>query len=600
MTRPVVLSCEAVSKAFGAQVLFTGVSFGLSEGDRVGLIGPNGAGKSTFVKILAGIEEADSGTRSLRRLARVGYVPQDPVFPSDLTVEDVASQALAESATEDTDTAARLSVTLGRAGFTDFKQPVASLSGGWQKRLAIARAVVSSPAVLLMDEPTNHLDVDGIVWLENLLKSEPLAYLVISHDRYFLENVTTRIIELNRMYTGGLFESEGRYSDFLVKRDEALRNQAAYQEALANTVRREIEWLRRGPKARTTKAQARIKAAARSMQELEDLQTRMVETRAAIDFTASERKTKKLLVTKKLSKSFGDTQVLKGIELTLTPGVRLGLLGPNGSGKTTLLQLIAGTLTPDSGDIERADNLQIVYCTQDRETLDPNLSLKRALVPDGDSVIYRGRPVHVASWAKRFLFRSDQLETPIRTLSGGEQARVLIARLMLQSADVLILDEPTNDLDIPTLEVLEESLLDFPGAVVLVTHDRFLLDRVSTALLALDGGGDGLFYADYAQWEAARKETMADARPAIPKSTPRETKRAPRLSSQEKREWEQMEEKILTAEEAVTICQQALEDPTVAANPVELQNRYQALEAARAIVEQLYARWAELEEKQKL
>lgn len=599
MTRPVLLSCETISKAFGSQALFTGLSFGLSEGERVGLIGPNGVGKSTLLKILAGIEEPDTGTRSVRRLTRVGYVPQDPAFPSDLTVEDIINQALAENPSDDMDTAGRLAVTLGRAGFTDFTQPVSALSGGWQKRLAIARAIVLSPAVLLMDEPTNHLDVDGIIWLENLLKSEPLAYLVISHDRYFLENVTTRVVELNRMYTSGLFESDGRYSDFLVKRDETLRNQAAYQEALANTVRREIEWLKRGPKARTTKAQARIKAAARSMQELEDLRTRTVETRASIDFTASERKTKKLVVTKKLGKTFGKKQILKDIELTLTPGVRLGLLGPNGSGKTTLLQLLAGTITPDSGEIERAENLQVVYFEQTREALDPNLSLKQALVPDGDTVIYRGRPVHVASWAKRFLFRSDQLETPIRNLSGGEQARMLIARLMLQAADVLMLDEPTNDLDIPTLEVLEESLMDFPGALVLVTHDRFLLDRVSTVLLALDGNGQGLFYADYAQWETARRETSFEVRVAAQKPPSRDSKRTSRLTAHEKREWAQMEETILTAEENVAVCQQALEDPTIAANPIELQKRYQALEAARAVVEHLYARWAELEEKQK-
>ena len=599
MSRPVLLSCEAISKAFGAQVLFTGLSFGLCEGDRVGLIGPNGAGKSTLLKILAGVEEPDSGTRSLRRLARVGYIPQDPVFPLDLTVEEVLNEAFAAEANDEIDKAGKIAVTLGRAGFSDFKQPVSLLSGGWLKRLAIAREVVTSPAILLMDEPTNHLDLDGIVWLENLLKSEPLAYLVISHDRYFLENVTSRIVELNRMYIGGLFESEGRYSDFLIKRDEALRNQAAYKEALANTVRREIEWLRRGPKARTTKAQARIKAAGRSMQELEDLKARMVETRATIDFTASERKTKKLLVAKKLSKAFGDKPLLKEIELTLTPGVRLGLLGPNGSGKTTLLRLLAGTLEPTSGEIERAENLRIVYFEQNREVLDPDLSLKRALVPDGDTVIYRGRPVHIASWAKRFLFRSDQLETPVRQLSGGEQSRVLIARLMLRPADILILDEPTNDLDIPTLEVLEESLTDFPGALVLVTHDRFLLDRVSTILLALDDNGQGLFYADYTQWETAQKETMIEARTPAPKQSPRDGKRAPQLTSQEKREWEQMEEKILAAEEMVSDCRRELDDPSVAANPVVLQERYQALELARAAVEKLYIRWAELEEKQK-
>ena len=599
MSRPVLLSCENVSKAFGAQVLFSGLSFGLSEGDHVGLIGPNGAGKSTFLKVLAGIEEPDSGTRALRRFTRVGYVPQDPEFPVEATVESVITAALAQNVSEDLDPAAQLAITLGRAGFTDIHQTVASLSGGWKKRLAIAREVVSAPAVLLMDEPTNHLDVDGIVWLENLLKTEPLAYLVISHDRYFLEHVTTRIVELNRMYTGGLFESEGRYSDFLVKRDEALQNQAAYQEALANTVRREIEWLRRGPKARTTKAQARIKSAARSMQELEELKSRAIETRAAIDFTASERKSKKLLVAEHISKTFDNKTILNDINLILTPGVRLGLLGANGSGKTTLLQLLAGSMLPDSGRIERADNLQIVYFEQNREALDQSLTLKRALVPDGDTVIYRGRPVHVASWARRFLFRSDQLETPVRNLSGGEQARILIARLMLQPADVLILDEPTNDLDIPTLEVLEESLMEFPGALILVTHDRFLLDRVSTILLALDNRGQGLFYADYAQWESAAKEVVTETREAPPKTQPREAKRPPRLTSQEKREWEQMEQKILQAEETLANCQSALDDPHVAADPIAVQERYQALEAARAEVDRLYARWAELEEKQK-
>jgi ATP-binding cassette subfamily F protein uup len=260
---------------------------------------------------------------------------------------------------------------------------------------------------------------------------------------------------------------------------------------------------------------------------------------------------------------------------------------------------MAGTLEPTSGEIERAENLRIVYFEQNREALDPDLSLKRALVPDGDTVIYRGRPIHIASWAKRFLFRSDQLETPVRQLSGGEQSRVLIARLMLRPADILILDEPTNDLDIPTLEVLEESLADFPGALVLVTHDRFLLDRVSTILLALDGGGQGLFYADYTQWETAQKETVIEARTPAPKLSTRDSKRAPRLTSQEKREWEQMEGKILAAEETISECQRALDDPSVAANPVVLQERYQALEMARAAVEQLYARWAELEEKLK-
>lgn len=595
----VLLSCEAISKAYGLQSLFSGLSFALSEGDRVGLVGPNGSGKSTFLKILAGIESPDSGTRAVRRLARIGYVPQDPVFPAGVTVEEVMRAALVDDPREDFEKTRQIAMTLGRAGFTDFQQIAMTLSGGWQKRLAIASELVKAPAILLLDEPTNHLDVEGILWLEELLQVEPLAYLVISHDRYFLENVSTRVLELNRMYPQGLFESAGRYTDFLVKRDEALRNQAAYQESLANTVRREIDWLRHGAKARTTKAQARIKEAGRRIQELADIKTRTVQESVGIDFTSSERKTKKLLVARQLSKTFGDKRVLDGVDVILTPGVRLGLIGPNGSGKTTLLQLLVGKLTPDSGEIERADGLQIVYFDQNREALDPTLTLKRALVSQGDTVIYRDRPIHVASWAKRFLFRTDHLEMPVSRLSGGEQARILIARLMLQPADVLILDEPTNDLDIPTLEVLEESLLDFPGALVLVTHDRFLLDRVSTTLLGLDEAGRGTFFADFAQWQAAQKLVTPAPRVVPPKPPRREVKRGPSLTSREKREWEEMEGRILEAEERLAACQRAVDDPTVASDPVALPERYAALEAARVAVDTLYARWAELEEKQK-
>jgi ATP-binding cassette subfamily F protein uup len=405
------------------------------------------------------------------------------------------------------------------------------------------------------------------------------------------------MLELNRIYPHGLFETDGRYSEFLAQRDEALHNQAAYQESLANMVRRELDWLRHGAKARTTKAQARIKEAGRRIQELEDIKTRTRQGIAEIDFTSSDRQSKKLLVARQLTKSFGQKLVLNGVDLTLTPGTRLGLIGPNGSGKTTLLRLLIGMIKPDGGEIERAEDLQIVYFDQSRETLDQSLSLKRALVPEGDTVIYRGRPIHVVSWAKRFLFRPDQLELPLHRLSGGEQARVLIARLMLQPADVLILDEPTNDLDIPTLEVLEESLVDFPGGLVLVTHDRFLLDRVATILLTLDATGHGVFFADYAQWEASRNSIAPETPSPTPKPSSRESRRTPQLSSREKQELAGMEKQILAAEEMLVARQQALDDPAVASDPAAVQERYEALTAARAAVDALYARWAELEEK---
>ena len=566
----------------------------------MGLVGPNGSGKTTLLRILSGIETPDAGTRSLRRSVRLGYVPQDPVFPVDRTVEEILAEGVPSDGFEAFEGTGRIAATLGRAGFTDPDQRLATLSGGWRKRLAIARELVKAPDVLLMDEPTNHLDVEGILWLEDLLTAGSLAYLVVSHDRYFLENVARRMLELDRCYPGGFFEAEGRYSDFLVKREEVLREQAVYQESLANIVRREVEWLRRGAKARTRKSQARIKQAGRLIQELQDVTERTKTARAGIDFTASERKSKKLLVARDLSKAFGPRRIVEGLNLMLTPGMRLGLLGPNGSGKTTLLELLAGSLTPDSGQVERAEGLRIVRFDRSREGLNPAASLRRALAPEGDAVVYRGQSVHVVSWAKRFLFRPEQLETPVGRLSGGEQARILIARLMLQPADLLILDEPTNDLDSPTLEVLEDSLTDFPGGMVLVTRDRYLLERVSTMILALDGAGGALFFGDYAQWEAAQTAESAVPRPAgaSPKAPSQEARRPKGLTYLEKREWEQMEQAILEAEARLAACRQALEDPAVASDPIALQRLFDALEAARVEVERLYGRWAELEGRQ--
>ncbi|HSB81838.1 MAG TPA: ABC-F family ATP-binding cassette domain-containing protein [Candidatus Methylomirabilis sp.] len=600
MSRPVLLSCEGIGKTYGLQPLFEGLSLALFEGDRVGLVGPNGAGKTTLLRILVGIEPPDSGTRSLRRSVRLGYVPQDPVFSGDRTVEEILADAVPSDGLEAFERTGQIAATLGRAGFADPNQRVAALSGGWRKRLAIACELVKVPDVLLMDEPTNHLDVEGIFWLEDLLTTGAMAYLVISHDRYFLENVARRMLELNRCYAGGFYEAEGRYSDFLVKREEALREQATYQDTLANKVRREVEWLRRGAKARTRKAQARIKQAGRLIQELQEVTARSKTATAGINFTASERKSKKLLVARDLTMAFGPRQIVTGLNLTLTPGMRLGLLGPNGSGKSTLLKLLAGILAPDRGQIERAEGLRIVAFDQDRSGLDPTASLRRALAPEGDAVVYRGQSVHVVSWAKRFLFRPEQLEIPVGRLSGGEQARILIAKLMREPADVLILDEPTNDLDIPTLEVLEESLADFPGGLVLVTRDRFMLERVSTLILALDGVGGALFFGDYAQWEGAQEAESAAGRasPAPTKAPLRDAAGPKRLTYLEKREWEQMEQAILAAEARLTACRHALEDPEVASDPVALQRRYEALEAARAEVERLFARWAELESRQ--
>ncbi len=596
MARPLLLSCESIAKAYGDRPLFDDLSFGLFEGDRAGLVGPNGAGKSTMLKVLAGDETPDRGTRSLRAGVRIGYVPQDPVFPSGGKVEDVVMAALA--AVDEEDRPGRLAQALGRAGFADGRAAVDTLSGGWRKRLAIARELAAEPDILLMDEPTNHLDVEGILWLEGVLTERARAFLVVSHDRYFLEHVATRMLELNRVYPQGLFQAEGRYSEFLARRDDFLRGQAAYRESLANTVRREIEWLRRGAKARSTKAKGRIKEAGRLMGALEESRARAAVATAGIDFASSLRRTRRLLVARGLTKSLGGRRLMSDLDLVITPGTRVGLIGPNGSGKTTLLNLLAGTLSPDAGEIERADALRLVRFEQERGGLDPAQSLRRALAPEGDTVSWQGRSMHVAAWAKRFLFRPEQFEVPVGRLSGGEQARIRIAHLMLEPADLLILDEPTNDLDIPTLEVLEDSLAEFEGGLVLVTHDRFMLERVSTVILALDGAGGAAIFADYAQWEASRSTTEPALRRATEPALERERLRPKRLTYLEQREWEGIEQAILDAEGAVESRQREVEDPAIASDPVALQQRYAALETARAEVDRLYARWAELETKQ--
>jgi len=597
-----------VGKAHGPRSLFDELSFGLFEGDQVGLVGPNGAGKSTLLRILAGIEPPDRGQRSLRTGVRVGYVPQDPVFPPQGTVEDMLTATLA--AVDEGERPGRIAQALGRAGFADGRAEVAALSGGWQKRLAIARELVIAPDILLMDEPTNHLDVEGILWLEGLLADRARACLVVSHDRYFLEHVATRMLEVNRAYPAGLFETDGRYSEFLARRDEFLRGQATYEESLANTVRREIEWLRRGAKARSTKAKGRIKEADRLIEELRDTRARAATRSADIDFTASGRRSRRLLVARGLAKSLGGRALVQNLDVTITPGTRIGLMGPNGSGKTTLLNVLAGALAPDGGTIERADGLRIVRFEQQRPGLDPSLSLRRALAPEGDTVSFQGRSLHVAAWAKRFLFSPEHLEVAVGRLSGGEQARIHIARLMREPADLLILDEPTNDLDIPTLDVLEESLTTFEGGLVLVTHDRLMLDRVATGIVALDGRGGAETFADYAQWELARNRVTPHLQTPHPALSPegrgvsklspegdRPRSRGKRLGYLEQRELDAMEAAIVEAETAVETCRRAAEDPGIASDPAALQARYAALEAARAEVDRRYARWAELEAK---
>jgi ABC transport system ATP-binding/permease protein len=598
---PPIINAQGVSKAFGSVPLFDAISFTISEGDRIALIGANGSGKSTLLRILVGLESPDTGDLAARKRLRLSYVVQESSFSPGQSVRAVIDDAMERSAVPSAERGTRFAETLGRAGFEDLDAHATSLSGGWQKRLAIVEAAVQAPDILLLDEPTNHLDLAGIEWLEELLRNASFACVVVSHDRYFLENVATEIVELNRAYPSGLIRVRGSYTTFLEKKEEFLHSLSKRQESLENLVHNEIAWLRRGAKARTRKSKARIDKAYELMGELADLNSRTKTGVADIDFTATDRKTKRLVELEHLTFSIGDRTLFDDLNFVITAGTRVGLVGPNGSGKTTLLRLLKGELTPTSGEIRLANFLRVVYFDQTRQ-LDPDITLRKALAPDGDSVIYQDRLTHVASWAAKFLFTGEQLNQPVSRLSGGERARVLVAQLMLQPADVLLLDEPTNDLDIPTLEILEESLLEYRGALVLVTHDRYMLDRVSTTVLGLDGEGNAGSFADYSQWEEWQREQK---RPKIRSSTASSQQltntTAPtkkKLSYLEAREYSTIEQRVAEAEQVLQNKREALEEPAIASDAARLILATAELEKAQEQVDTLFHRWAELEEKQ--
>jgi ATP-binding cassette subfamily F protein uup len=603
---PPIISVQGLSKRYGVAPLFQNISFTVSEGDRIGVIGPNGSGKSTLLEMLIGRVKPDNGDVAIRKGTRLSYVAQISDYVPGVTIRSVIETALERAAVPEAERASRFAETLGRAGFTDLDAHAATLSGGWRKRLAIAEALVQAPDILLLDEPTNHLDLAGIEWLESVLQNAAFACVVVSHDRYFLENVANEMVELNRAYEDGALRVDGNYSAFLEAKEEYLHAQKKRQESLENRVHTELEWLRRGPKARATKAKARIDKAHEMIGELAEMNARSRTSSAEIDFSATNRKTKQLVTLEGVSYGVGSRTLFKDIHFSVTSGMRVGLVGPNGSGKTTLLRLLRGDIKPESGKIGRAEGLRIVYFDQNRE-LDPDITLRRALAPDSDAVIYQDRVIHVASWAERFLFSSESLNQQVGRLSGGERARVLIAQLMLQPADVLLLDEPTNDLDIPTLEILEESLLEYAGALVLVTHDRFMLDRVSTVIVGLDGLGVAERFADYSQWESWQRAQSATAAAKSAdgnrrlRSTGDEAPRTAakkKLSYTEAREFAAIEGRIHEAEQMLHAKRAALEDPTVTSDRRSLQDACTQLDEAQKSVDTLYARWAELEQKQ--
>lgn len=594
------ISCESITKIQGPKTVFKNLNFNLHATEHIGIVGPNGSGKSTLLRILAGKDNADEGRVSRRSSVRLHYLPQHEEFDPEANVEDEVHKFLEGLHVDLNDAYSPMLSALDQAGFKDLTLKVGSLSGGWKKRLALAMAFGVESEVLMLDEPTNHLDLEGILWLEEKIKQDRRAILFVSHDRYLLENAARSVIEINPVYPQGSFRSDGNYSTFLFRKSEFLANQKSELASMANRLRREEEWLRKGPKARTTKSQSRIDAALELRQQVSDSSSRVEAKGAQIEFSGSGRKTKKLIEVKDLGVAFDGRSIFKNLSFLLGPGDRMGIMGPNGSGKSTLVKTLTGVIEKYSGTLYRAEGLRIVYFDQSREQLAPEDTIKKVLAPDSDSVPFQGRALHIMSYLRLFSFAPDQLNTPVAKLSGGERARLLIAKLMLKPADVLILDEPTNDLDLNTLEYLEESLGEFPGALILITHDRYLMDRVCSGILALDGKSNHEFYADYSQWFKAQEDGTAgkgktSAAESSKKNESGKSKKG--LTFTEKHELGEMEKKIADGEKALQTAQAQLENPKVLSNSMELQKISKLVETAQSHVDKLYARWQELEAK---
>ncbi|KUG22708.1 atpase component of abc transporter [hydrocarbon metagenome] len=591
----VLLNLDKISKSFGTKALFKDLSLTVNDGDRIGIIGDNGTGKTTLTKIMVNLESADTGNIAIRKNLKTAYIPQVSNYPPNATVWDiVAGKATTDFIDADVKTAKALSIV----GFDDYTGKVNALSGGWTKRLDIACGIVNEPDLLILDEPTNHLDYQALAWLENFLGSARFTWVMVSHDRFLLERCANRIMEINKRYEGNIFQSEGRYDDFLEKRLLYIEQQNKLEAAMSNKVRAEIEWLRRGPKARRTKAKYRIDEAHNLIKELADLKEKKQTTRAEIEFSASNRKTKVLVKIKNISKSFGDKHILKNFTANLTKGLRIGLLGGNGVGKTTLLKLLSKQIEPDAGSVEHADNLKIVYFDQLRESLHQQKTIKQYLADGNDTVIFKDRAVHLISWIKRFGFEPEQTDSTIASLSGGEQARILIAKLMLQPADILLLDEPTNDLDIRTIETLEDNLLEFGGLLIIVSHDRYMISRVCGLFIGFTTGAKAELFADYEQWEESlkttKKEIAGDTRKTDKDKQPKKEKT--KLSYKEKLELENVEKQIEILDEKIKSLEAQLIDPKNFSNFILLNKLTEEIAASKEALDKFYHRWEALSE----
>jgi ATP-binding cassette subfamily F protein uup len=588
-----ILTVQDLEKSFGSRRVLGGVSFAVHERDRIGLIGGNGAGKSTLIRVAFGLAEPDAGKVTRRRDLRVEYVPQEPVFDPDATVEAALDRGPEVPLHEVQTLAAALRLPA-------LDRRVGALSIGERRRVALAHALLGRAELLALDEPTNHLDARTVEWLEERLAALPGALLLVTHDRYFLDRVATRVLELDR---GRLHGHEGGYTAYLERQAARLALEASAEHARAAFVKNELEWIRRTPQARSTKQKARVDrfdAAVAAAPTTAD--------RAAAPITlrlpTGGRLGKTILELKGLTGARGGRTLFADLTLTMKPGDRIGIVGPNGAGKTTLIRTLLGLEPPDRGEVVVGLNTRIAYLEQGRTELDDDATVLAEVAGDSDHVALEDGPVHVRTFLRLLGFADETAATPIRRLSGGERNRVQLARLLRRGGNLLVLDEPTNDLDLVTLGVLERALADFGGCALIVSHDRWFLDRVATGILAFEGDGSVLFYeGDYTSY-AARRPGASAPRPngALHQTDGGRTARVrtagPRkLSFKERQELGGIEEAIHGAEGRVAELEAILQDPAVfRERAAEVPALVAALDAARAEVAALFDRWQELDE----
>jgi ATP-binding cassette subfamily F protein uup len=631
-----LLTLSAVSLAFGHEPLVADADLRIEPGERISLIGRNGSGKSSLLKVIAGDLAPDAGTVWRAPGLRIARLDQDVPGGEDRTVFDEVARGLGDlgalvaayhhtavEAAADPSALARLGAlqhaleerdgwrleqrvesVVSRLGLPA-DRPMGELSGGWRRRALLGRALVSSPDLLLLDEPTNHLDIDAIQWLETFLRDSGGTLLFVTHDRAFLEALATRIVELDR---GRLTSWPGSYPEYLEKKAAALENEDREIARLDRKLAQEEAWLRRGVKARRTRNEGRVRALMALRAERAAWRTRGGSVRMALD--AAEASGRVVFDARDVGVSFDGVPVIEGYTQRILRGDRVGLIGPNGSGKTTLLRLLVGEIAPDHGTIERGSRLQIAYFDQQRAQLDPDATLADTVGRGNTTVEVNGRPRHVVGYLEDFLFPAERAQSPVRSLSGGERNRLLLARLFATPANVLVLDEPTNDLDIDTLELLEERIAEFDGTVLLVTHDRVFLDHLVTSTLAFEGGGRVVEYVggwqDYLRQSGARRvQTQAPARSG-PAEAPRAAAPARPASEAGKRKLSYNEQRVLEALpariEALEQEQQRLsaesQAPEFYREPApHIAAVLERLAAIEPELEAALARWMELDER---